>query len=182
MLDVGGIYKHPVEDLSIGLVVKNVGFVIKDYLPGKYPSTPLDVQVSAKYKPTHMPFRVNVTAVSLTNYDSPENAFLQVSNATQKSTLPTLGQIDRHFIVGAEALLTTNFHVMISYNLMRRQLLLNDKNGLSGACAGVMVKVKAVQVEYGLAFYSRAIAVHNFTLNINTKSLFTKRVKGPIEI
>jgi hypothetical protein len=182
MVDAGGVYKHPVEDLSVGLVVKNLGVVMKNYLPDGYSSTPFDVQVSGKYKPAHMPFRFNVSAVSLTNYDSPENSFLQVSNATQQSNLGTLGQIDRHFIIGAEALFTKNFHLMLSYNLMRRQLLLNDKNGFSGASIGVMVKLKAIQVEYGLSFYSKAIAVHNYTININTKSLFTKRVKGPIEI
>jgi hypothetical protein len=182
MVDVGGFYKHQTEDLKIGLVVKNIGVVFKNYLPDSQSSTPFDVQISGRFKPAHMPVRVNVTAVSLTNYDFPENAYLQVTNETQQRNLTVVDQIGRHFILGAELILSRNFNLVAAYNIKRRQLRLEEKGGFTGLNLGAMVKSRAIQAEYAYSFYYSGIGIHSFTLLINTKSLFTKRVTGPIEI
>ncbi|HEX8040672.1 MAG TPA: type IX secretion system protein PorQ, partial [Chryseosolibacter sp.] len=69
MMDVGGVFKHPEQDLTVGLVIKNVGVVLSHYTATATESVPFDVQAGATLKPQYMPLRFSLTAWNLTRGD-----------------------------------------------------------------------------------------------------------------
>ena len=69
MIDLGGTFKHPEKDMTIGLLVKNLGFLISDYIDINDSQLPLDIQLGFSYKPEFMPLRFSLAAKNLLRDD-----------------------------------------------------------------------------------------------------------------
>lgn len=65
LFDLGGTFVHPEKDLTIGLAIKNVGFVLSEYSGTSDTQLPFDVQAGITFKPKHMPLRFSITAYNL---------------------------------------------------------------------------------------------------------------------
>ncbi len=179
MADMGGVYRHPQHDFVIGMVIRNVGWVMKNYTAGSQSYLPLNVHVGASYKPEHMPVRLSLTAINLTNYDTPENAYLQVSNASQQKQLSVADKIARHAIIGAEIIFSKNFQGRVAYNFQRRQMKLEEKGGAAGLNLGVMARIKAFCFEYAYSVYAVSGGnISTLTLTMDTAKLFRKKVQA----
>ena len=74
MMDIGGLFVHPHQDFTVGLAIKNMGFVLSDYSETSSSRLPFDVRIGATLKPEHMPLRFSLTAYNLTDrYDPKES-------------------------------------------------------------------------------------------------------------
>jgi hypothetical protein len=169
MFDLGGVFIHPRQDLKVGLVLRNLGFVFSEYSETSQTKVPFDVQAGISFKPEHMPVRISLTAYNLSSnaaYDNPDDATDDVSS---------FGKIMQHVNVGAELLIHRNVNVLLGYNILRQAELKTD-NGGNGFTAGASVKIKAFDFVFSRSAYSAGNASYAFTLigDLN-KMIFKKR-------
>lgn len=181
VLDIGGIFKHPQKDLSIGLVIKNIGFILKNYVPGEANSLPWDVQVGASFKPEYMPFRFSMTLHHLYSWD------IVYLDPTQSTELDANGnpivpkkvffdQLARHFVLGGEILLSKNFNVLIGYNhLINREMRIRDLGGFRGFSFGMRLKMKKFDFSYSNGTYHIGAGRNTIGLSVNLKTLLKKK-------
>ncbi len=176
LADVGGKFKHPEKDLTVGLVIKNVGILLRDYTELSQSDLPFDVQLGISFKPQHMPFRFSATAYNL--YQADIVYFDPNGNGSnQENEEPGVAdKIFRHMVFAAEFVPTKNFNVRIGYNhLMRRELRLEEISGGAGFSFGLMFRVKAFEFAYSKALYHVAGNTNHLTLTSNFERLIKKK-------
>lgn len=166
LMDVGGIF-YPTENklVSVGLGIRNIGFILSDYSETSDSSVPFDVQLGATFKPQYMPLRFTVTAYNLTRAD----VIFFDQRITDPADEPGFSeQIFRRLNFGTEILLSENFQFQVGYNhMVRKELNLNNSPGSAGFSYGFLVKIKRIQLNYARAFYHVAAASNYFSVNTN---------------
>jgi hypothetical protein len=170
-VDVGGIFKHPKKDLTVGLVLKNVGYQYKTYNDGDRDPMPFDAQLGLSYKLEHMPLKFSLTAHHLYQFDivyqdSTLKGKLDENNEEIKPKKTFADKALRHFVVGGEFLLSKNFNVRFGYNhLKRRELRTETKAGGAGLSFGAMIRIKNFELNYTRAYYHVSGATNYFTVS-----------------
>lgn len=176
--DAGALYKHPTQDFTVGLVVRNAGFQLSPYPGTSRGPLPLDVELGAAVKPEHMPLRFSLTAHHLQRWDIEyfDPNLRGPLDADGNETVPKRSfgdNLARHFTVGAELLLGQSFHLRAGYNqLIRRELRLDNTSGSAGLSFGVLLKISQFQLDYTHATLQAAGSSNYFTLS---KTLFKKQ-------
>ncbi|WP_370089882.1 type IX secretion system protein PorQ [Ekhidna sp.] len=150
LMDIGGVFRIN-KNWTAAMVFENIGGRISEYSAFSSPTIPFDVKLGTTFKPQYMPLRFTLTSNSLTEENSEEE-----ETSGGRST----GAIDRvwkRINIGAELLLSDNFHVLIGYNHKRKQeLRLEDTGGGAGLSYGLMVKVKRIELRFSRATYHAA--------------------------
>lgn len=183
MTDIGGVFKHPKKDFTIGLVFKNIGFALKKYTPESKVNIPFDVQLGTTFKPEHMPLRLSITAHHLYKwdivyFDPTIKGQIDLNGNEIKSKTSFAEKLGRHFIVGGELILSKNFHLRLGYNYQRRrELRLQSKSGGAGLSFGFMMKVKSFEIAYSKAYYHVAGGANYVSITINFSEVFKKKQK-----
>lgn len=175
MLDLGGTFKHPEKDLTAGLLIKNMGFLISDYSSTNNSKLPLDVQLGFSYKPEFMPLRFSVTAKNLLRSDLVY--FDQgSSNILGGTSEPGFSEeVFRRLVFGTELIFSQNFQLRVGYNhMLRQELKLENASGAAGFSFGFMFKVKRFEFAYTRALYHAAGGSNTFQINMNTGGLIKK--------
>lgn len=176
LFDLGGTFKHPEKDLTVGLVVKNLGVLLSDYTEDNESLLPLDVQLGVTYKPEFMPFRFSVTARNLNRenavfFDPAGNSLIGQDDAPGFSE-----EVFRRLVFGTELIFSPNFQFRFAYNhLLRQELRLEDVSGGAGFSFGFMLKVKRFEFSYARALYHTAGGSNTIQLGINTSGLIKKK-------
>jgi hypothetical protein len=176
--DVGALYKHPGQDFTVGLVVKNAGYQLSPYPGSSRGPLPLDVQLGASIKPEHMPLRLSLTTHHLQQWDieyfDPNKRGPLDADGNETTLKRSFGDnLARHFTVGAELLLGQSFHLRAGYNhMMRRELRLDNTSGGAGLSFGAMIKISQFQLDYTHATLQAAGSSNYFTLS---KTLVKKK-------
>jgi hypothetical protein len=154
LADFGGIWRHPKQELTFGLVAKNVGYLVRNYGPTDA-ELPFDLQAGVTVKPRYAPFRLTLTAHHLHRFDMAYNdPNLNVQYDLNGNPIPrtiSMGEkLARHLSVGAELLLSRNVHLLLGYNHQKRQEgKLTTGAGLSGISFGASVQARGFQLTYG---------------------------------
>lgn len=153
LTDWGGTFKHPKKNVAFGFLVKNVGFVLKKYIPKK-PSIPFDLQLGMTFKPQFMPIRFSVTAHHLYQFDIVNNnpnlnfEYDEQGNKILKK-VPFTDKLFRHFVLGSEILVHKNFNLLLGYNYLRRkELQATGLGGGSGLSFGAFIRLKKIQFSF----------------------------------
>ncbi len=168
-IDLGGLFIHPKQNLTIGLAVKNIGLILTDYTESSSTRLPFDVQVGTTFKPQYMPFRFSLTAFDLTDYAS-----FEASN----TSATVLDQVMRHINVGTELLLNKNVNVLIGYNFRRRQeLAVETLGGGAGLSFGLSIQIKSLELVMSRVSYGPRQASYGFTLASNIGKMIRKYEK-----
>jgi len=185
VVDAGVVYKHPTEDFTVGLAVKNAGYQFSPYPGTERGDLPLDVQLGATIKPAHMPVRFSLTAHHLQQWDiqyiDPNaRGSLDENNEEVKQKKSFGDNLARHFTASAALLLGQNLHLRVGYNhLQRRELSLVNTSGSAGLSFGAMLKIAGFQLDYTHAVLQAAGSSEYFTLARNLDSLFKKKTEQP---
>ena len=181
LVDMGGVFQHPVKNWTVGLVVKNVGFPLKNYTKEKDITMPFDIQLGTTIKPEHLPVRLSLTAQKLYQYDiSYNDPSLNIQKnfdgtETKKEDNFLLKGF-RHMVIGTEILLGKNFNVRLGYNaLIRRELRLETKSGGAGLSWGFMLRVKKFELSFTRAYYHVKGGTSYISVVVNTHDLFSKK-------
>lgn len=175
--DAGAQYKHPTQDLTVGLVVRNAGVQLSPYPGTSRGPLPLDIQLGASIKPEHMPVRLTIGAQQLQRwdieyFDPNQRGPLDADGNETKPKKSFADNLARHFTAGAELLLGSSFHLRAGYNhLARRELRLDNTSGGAGLSFGAMLKISQFQLDYTHATLQAAGSSNYFTLS---KTLFKK--------
>lgn len=116
-VDLGVNYYNEDIDLSISAVARNLGGQVKAY-DDDFESIPLDVQVGVTKKLGKSPLRFSATMTRLNNWD---DSFI------------------KHFVVGADVILSSNIYISGGYNFRRAdEMKIDDTdNGSSSHGAGL---------------------------------------------
>jgi hypothetical protein len=183
VVDLGGVFKHPKQDLRVGLTLKNIGFVLKNYLPGDKTNLPLDIQLGLSFKPQYMPIRFSTTLHHLYKFDI---VYLDPNQTTQldangnpiKEEKSTFDKIARHFVLGSELLLSKNFHILVGYNhLINREMRVRELSNFRGFSFGFRLKIKAFEMGFTQGTYHIGAGRSFFTLSANLNRILKKKNK-----
>ena len=180
LADLGGIFKHPDKELTIGFAIKNAGVVLKNYTPQSQSTLPLDLQIGTTFKPEKMPLRFSVTAHHLTAFDiaynDPAQFQLDPNGNPVRKDISVPEKIFRHFTFGTEILLSKNFNLRAGYNyLIRKELRLDNVSGGAGFSVGMMLRTRLFEFAYSRAFYHISGATNALTFSVNTTALLKKK-------
>ncbi len=178
--DAGVLYKPSEQDFTIGLVVKNAGYMLKPYIGRSREPLPLDVQLGTTIKPEHMPLRFTLTAHHLQQWniqylDSSAPGTPTAAGDTVRASRNFGDNLARHFTVGAELLLGTGFRARVGYNhLQARELRLDNTGGGAGFSFGFLLRISQFQLDYTHATLQAAGSSNYFTLSRSLNNLFKK--------
>ncbi|MDZ7897321.1 MAG: type IX secretion system protein PorQ [Arcicella sp.] len=169
LMDFGGVFKHPKQDLSYAIAVRNIGFSLKNFTPFDNPNLPLDVLMGVTFKPQYMPVRFSVTAHHLYKYDITyldRNIIRKdLSGNIIENKTSTIDNLARHLVFGTEILLSKNFNILAGYNHLRsKELSQQNIGGFSGFSVGFLVKSKFLNFSYSHAGYNTAGNLNSFGL------------------
>lgn len=172
LLDLGGIYRAPDADFTVGLVLKNIGFVLDDYTGTSGSQVPFDVQVSASIKPEHMPFRFSLSGHSLAR----TGFYFENENEVATTRLVRVAdQILRRINIGAELIIHPNVQLLAGYSHVRHQELKLDSDAYgAGFSYGFLIGIKKIKLRYAHATYHAAGGTDFFTIQTNLNSLRKK--------
>ena len=169
LMDVGGVFQHPNNELSVGLVVRNVGVVLSDYSRTDEGSVPFDVQAGVTFKPEHMPLRF-----SFTGYQLGRSRLLPADATGERAS--GFKRVLNHLNFGAEILLHRNVEVLTGYNYLLSQSLRTEVGGSgAGICFGFSLMVKPVEFVFSRNSYTVGNAGYSFTLLTNMNQLLRKQ-------
>ncbi|WP_375578122.1 type IX secretion system protein PorQ [Marivirga tractuosa] len=182
LTDLGGSFVHPEEELSLGLVIKNLGFFTSKYAAEER-NLPFDVQLGGTYKPEFMPFRFSLTLNRLYQYDlsyfdesllsDDDNVVFTDVNNNPPSTFDKIFQ---HVTIGTEVILGKNVNLRAGYNyLIRQSLRAEQVGGAGGFTFGVYFQTKKFNMAYSSAIYQAGGFAHFITLGSNLKEFVKKK-------
>lgn len=153
LADFGGIWRHPNQELTFGLVAKNVGYLVKNYGPTDA-ALPFDLQAGVTLKPRYAPIRLTLTARHLERFDITYNdPALNVRYDLNGNPIPqsvsVAEKLARHLSIGAELLISRNVHLLVGYNHQKRQegKLATGSIG-AGLSFGASVQARGFQLTY----------------------------------
>ena len=177
LLDVGGVFRHPTQDFTAGLVISNLGFFLQDDTESSHSRLPMDLRLGLSFKPEHMPFRFSITGHKLLrdrkDYFVNDDTGGQGENTDEASVAD---KIFRHLTFGGEILLGENFHLRLGYNhLIRSGLRLPQDAGGAGLTYGFMVRIKMFMLEFARTSHHISGGFSHFTLTTDIERLIKKR-------
>ncbi|MDE7449851.1 MAG: type IX secretion system protein PorQ [Paramuribaculum sp.] len=141
--DLGLNYYNPDSDLSLSLVVANLGGQIKRF-NDSYDRLPVDVRLGWTQSFGTLPIRFSVTAWNLTKWSLPYWENGDGSNTSEPVLKDSFSSnLFRHLIFGADFVPSDRFHIGLGYNYhTRTNMATYHRSMLSGfsICAGLDVK------------------------------------------
>lgn len=181
--DIAASFMHPNKLFTASFLVRNIGAQITPYYSGNREPLPLDVQLGLTQKLKHVPLRFNLIATNLQRYklsytDSiTETTVDPLTNQIREPSKKIGENIMRHFIIGAEFLITKNFNLRLGYNYNRRQdLVVSTRTGLSGFSFGAGIKVSKFTISYSRSIFHLAGSGNLFSLSFYPSDFKKKAV------
>jgi hypothetical protein len=170
LFDFGGVFIHPHQDLNVGLVIKNLGFLLNEYSETSATKLPFDIQAGVSFKPEHMPIRFSFTAHHLTSPD------IVYDNSTIESERPTLlDKLLTHLNLGVEALIHKNARLLLGYNFLKYQELKLETAGRgSGFSFGILARVRSMEMAVTRTGYVTG-GSYQVSISANLKKIVTGR-------
>lgn len=171
LFDIGGVFVHPDKDFSVGLVIRNAGFVLSEYSESSRTSPPFDVQLGVTFKPEHMPVRFSFTIHDLADVD---DGYYD----PEAGEVSALNKVLRHVNFGAEVLLHRNVSLLAGYNFrLHRELRMEEYGGGAGVTLGFAARVKSFEFTLGRCGYIAGVASYNLTLAADINGMLKRRSK-----
>lgn len=172
--DIGAQYTSFNRLFAVGVVLKNMGTMIKPYSPGNREHLPFEIMAGLSKKLAHAPFRLVFTFHQLQNlnlYYSPPTSTNQLN--VEEPARPNLAErVGRefmsHFIAGVEFTPTQNFCLRVGYNYQRRnELKVQERVSTVGFSWGFALRVSGFDVSYSRATYHLAGSTNHFAITTN---------------
>jgi hypothetical protein len=182
-VDLGINYQNENGDFNVSAVIKNLGSELSTFHDERY-GTPLDIQIGISKRLKYLPFRLSIIAHQLQQwsirYDDPdrqENTNIFGEIETESSFSQGLDNFFRHFIFSGEFLLgrKENLKFRFGYNhLRRKELSVSQFRSLSGFSVGFGIKVRGINIDYGVGYHHLAGAANHLSLSTDLDQFFNK--------
>lgn len=171
LTDIGGLFVHPDQELSVGLTMHNLGVVFAEYSETSKTRVPWDIQLGVTFKPEHMPVRFSITGYNLA---FSEASYFEPPDGTTQTG--TLDKVLRRLNFGTEILIHRHVNLLVGYNYrVHRELKLADVGGLAGWSFGFSAQVKSFELVFSRSSYVIGSAGYAFTLSKNLSNLMKRR-------
>lgn len=170
-VDAGLNYYNEEKDLSLSVVLKNMGGQVKRFKE-HYDRLPFDIQLGYTQRLGHSPISLSLTGVHLTKWKLPYYTHKLedgITNQVQKSSFAS--NLMRHLIIGFKASPENGrFWVAAAYNYKTRtDMAMYQRNFLSGFSAGLGLRVRGwgLGVAYAMPHKKGSSIMLNVALNIS---------------
>lgn len=163
--DLGINYYYDEYDLSLSLVLRNMGGQLKRFAD-RHANMPFEVELAYMQGLGTSPFSLAITATDLTHWRLPYyNHDQQEADQRQKEKSSFSSDFMRHIILGLQYNPNEKFYVALGYNYRTRtDMSTYHRNFLSGWSAGAGFKVKSFSV--GVAYAQPHASGSTLMLNL----------------
>lgn len=177
--DIGINYHRPNTLFSAGLVLRNIGTMIKPYTQ-KHERLPFEVVLGISKKLAHAPFRFVLTLHQLQNLNmyykrAPlDNTSLGSNTESTDSKLKGISnEALSHLILGVEFTPIKSFTFRLGYNYQRRnELKVEEKVSSVGFSWGFGIKISKFQLSYSQSKYHLVGPSKYFSISTDLDDLF----------
>lgn len=138
-VDLGLNYYDPEKELSLSLVLKNLGGQVKAF-EDKYEKMPFDIQVGFTKRLSHAPLRISATLTNLHKWDKDDFYNADGSEDSFGSIL------FKHLTIGADILFGKNFYISAGYNSRRADELSTSGSKWNGFGIGAGLHINKVKL------------------------------------
>lgn len=168
--DLGLNYYDPDRDLSLSVVLANLGGQVKRFNE-HYDRLPFDVRLGWSQSFSTFPVRFSITAWNLTKWKLPYYETGDGSNTTAPVTKESFGSnLFRHLVFGLDLISSPNYYVTLGYNYKTRtDMSTYSRSFLSGFSLGGGLRLRTVGIGLALAqpHTGGTTFMFNLSLNIN---------------
>lgn len=165
--DLGLNYYDPETDLSLSVVVANLGGQVKRF-DQHYDRLPVDVRLGWTKSFASLPVRFSVTAWNLTKWRLPYYETGDGSDSDKMELKDSFtSNLFRHLVFAADFIPSEKFHIGIGYNYKTRtDMSTYSRSFLSGFSIGAGLKVKSFGI--GVALSQPHTGATTFMFNLST--------------
>ncbi|MBQ4138066.1 MAG: type IX secretion system protein PorQ, partial [Muribaculaceae bacterium] len=166
--DLGVNYYNPDNELSLSLVLKNLGGQVKKF-NDRTSDVPWDVQVGISKMLKSAPIRFSLTAYNLRYWHLPYYKIADKNNPNSEFVKEDKfgANLLRHLVFGIEVLPTDKIYIGLGYNhKVRTDMSTYQRNFLSGFSLGAGMRVKAFG--FGVALAQPHTSATTFMVNLTT--------------
>lgn len=170
--DWAAAFSDSARQLTVTLLLKNIGVQFKPYIEGHHQPLPFEVQLGFSKKLKHVPFRIGILAHQLQrfnmryedNNNSPQVIFGDTVENEKKSTI-FFDNLMRHFVVSGEFYFGKAVTLAFGYNHHRRkELSVETRRGLTGFSVGMGIHIKMFSFWYSRGRYHIAGVANHFSI------------------
>ncbi len=179
--DLSATFHDTVTQWTVSIEARNAGVLINNYTEKVNEPLPAEILLGVSKRLAHTPLRFSLTHRHLEKYNlkyEDPNNFGDVDPITGEPELKKTNffkNLTRHFIIGAEILLSKNFHIRGAYNFQRRQeLVISGRPATSGFSFGVGLKVSKFIISYGRGNYHLSAAANHISISTNLSEFSRK--------
>lgn len=170
--DLGINYYNEENDMSLSLVLKNLGGQIKRF-DNDYDRLPWDIQLAWMQRLGSSPFQLSVTAWHLNKWSLPYYSHDTDDSTGEETEVLKDGFVSnlfRHLVFGLQYAPSDRFYIALGYNYKTRtDMSTYNRSFLSGFSAGFGLKVKsfALGVSYAQPHKGGSTVMLNLSANLN---------------
>lgn len=163
--DLGINYYDPERDMSLSLVVANLGGQVKRF-NDRYDRLPFDVRLGWSQALGSLPLRLSVTAWNLTKWHLPYVDAGDGSDSSQWETKDKfMSNLFRHIVFGLDLISSPNYYISLGYNYKTRtDMNTYSRNFFSGFSIGLGIRVR--QFGIGAALAQPHVGAMTFMFNL----------------
>lgn len=170
--DLGLNYYDSERDLSLGLVLANLGGQVKRFGEA-YDRLPFDVRLGWSQSFGTFPVRFSITAWNLTKWHLP---FTETGDGTSSDTPAVkdtfMSNLFRHLVFGVDLISSPNYYISLGYNYKTRtDMSTYSRSIVSGFSLGGGIKVRDFGVSVALAQPHSGATTLMFNLQYNFNNL-----------
>ena len=167
--DLGLNYYDPDHDMSLSLVLKNLGGQIKRF-DNDYDRLPFDIQLGWMQRLGSSPFQLSITAWHLNKWNLPYYDMEDNGSEIRVLKQSFMSNLFRHLVFGLQYAPSDKFYIALGYNYKTRtDMSTYNRNILSGFSIGAGLKVKsfALGVADAQPHKSGSSIMLNLSTNLN---------------
>ena len=170
--DLGINYYDPDRDLSLSLVVANLGGQVKRF-NDTYDRLPFDVRLGWSQSFGTFPLRFSITAWNLTKWHLPYTDAGDGSDMSQPEVKDKfMSNLFRHLVFGIDLISNPNYYISLGYNYKTRtDMSTYNRNFLSGFSLGGGIRVKSFGISLAFAQPHTGATTFMFNLSYNFSDL-----------
>ena len=170
--DLGVNYYDADRDLSLSLVVANLGGQVKRFYE-THDRLPFDVRLGWSQSFGSFPLRFSITAWNLTKWHLPYTDTGDGSESAQPQEKDKfMSNLFRHLVFGIDLISIPNYYISLGYNYKTRtDMSTYKRNMLSGFTLGGGIKVKSFGISLAFAQPHTGATTFMFNLSYNFSDL-----------
>ena len=170
--DLGVNYYDADRDLSLSLVVANLGGQVKRFYE-THDRLPFDVRLGWSQSFGSFPLRFSITAWNLTKWHLP---YTDTGDGSESAQPPEkdkfMSNLFRHLVFGIALISSPNYYISLGYNYKTRtDMSTYKRNMLSGFTLGGGIKVKSFGISLAFAQPHTGATTFMFNLSYNFSDL-----------